>query len=79
MTKKHSDEDMTIDEINQMIFSAIGLPLARMIQNGEISPETVSRDELATKLKGLDHDIDDAFEIHLTHIDKEMLLVAHCN
>jgi hypothetical protein len=78
MTTEHTDESISIAEQNQILFSTIGLPLARMVHSGEIDPETVSRDELATKLKALGNTLEDAFEVHITHIEAEMPLVAHC-
>lgn len=61
-----------------MLFAGIGLPMARMIYLGEIDPEIITRDELATVLKTLGFTRDDAFEIYVTQIADEIPLVAHC-
>jgi len=78
MTTEPINKSVSISEQNQMLFSAIGLPVARMVYLGEIDPESVSRDELATKLKALGNTFEDAFELHITNVEEEMQLVAHC-
>lgn len=78
MAMEHTDESISIAELNQMLFVAMVLPLARMVHSGEIDPETVSRDELVTKIAALGNSLEDAFEVHITHIEEEMQLVAHC-
>ncbi|WP_349741504.1 hypothetical protein [Roseateles cavernae] len=73
-----SQANVSIAEQNVLFFGAVALPLARMIYLGEVDPETVARDVVASKLHALGHTHEDAFEIHLTHVEEDMRLVSHC-
>ena len=78
MKPDHPEEFVSAAEQNKMMFVALYLPIARMVHSGEIDPETVSHEELSAKLKALGNTFEDAFEIHITHLEEEMQLVAHC-
>lgn len=72
------EESVSAAMHNKMMFVTICLPIARMVHSGEIDPETVSYAELSAKLEALGNTFEDAFEIHITHLEEEMQLVAHC-
>lgn len=78
MVTQPSEDSLSLAEQNLMLFAAIGLPLARMIYSGEIDPEVISRDELVKVLTAMGRTHENAFAIHLTQIEEEMPLVAHC-
>jgi hypothetical protein len=65
-------------EQDHMLYSAIFLPLARMIHSGSIDPEAVTRDQLVEALLALGKSNEDAFEFHVTRVEEEFRLVAHC-
>ena len=78
MSSDNVVEFVSKEEQNQMLYSAIVMPLARMIHSGAIDPETVTRDQLVEVLLALGKSNDEAFELHVTRVEEEVRLITHC-
>ena len=71
-------EFVSRDEQTQIVYAAVSYPLARMIHAGLIDPETATREQFFEALEQIGKSQDNAYEFHVTRLDKEMHLVSHC-
>lgn len=72
------DEFLSQAETQHFVFAAVILPLARMIYAGQVNPETLTKEGFCEVLSNLGKSHEDAFEVVVTRVEKEMRLVEHC-
>ena len=65
-------------ERNHMLAAVVILPLARMIESGEIDPEAITRAQFFTALEKLGESNENAFEVYVNRIEEETRLISHC-
>lgn len=61
-----------------MIATVVILPLARMIESGEIDVETVTRAKFLACLKRLGKSHETAFEAYVNRVEEEIRMVTYC-
>lgn len=78
MTLSSLEDDLPADLRKKIISAAVLLPLARMIYSGDIDPKNISEDKFSDIVRSLGKTHENAFEVMVERVDKEMHLVAHC-
>jgi hypothetical protein len=78
LTSSNVIEFVSRAERNHMLATVVILPLARMIESGQIDVETVTRAKFLACLKGLGKSHETAFEAYVNRIEEELRLVSHC-
>lgn len=78
MSSGNATQSLSDAQSQQILFAAVVVPLARMIYAGRINPATVTKEEYCSALVGLGRSNDEAFELMVTRVEKEMQLIKHC-
>lgn len=78
MPKNDENVDISTEDKLRIIINVFSLPLAKMINAGEIDPETITPSEVISLTQTLGTKQDNALELYIDKIPNEITLIRHC-